>query len=192
MFVSLASRRLRRVANCAPSSPNRRKPAYETGVYTSQQWANGLCRLSPVPAAGWPFPTLSLRSLRGCSDPYPAALLGCMRPLLRRGHRSHPRVDGFDARVSPHMAASVGTSISRLQSFDHLRAPTLARPPGCSHRSSTIAAGRPGRSHHASPGRLPTDRDVASLHARHGRFVKGRRKVRQFRASKSAPPARLG
>ena len=111
--------------------------------------------MSPVPAAGWPFPTLSLRSLRGCSDPYPAALLGCMRPLLRREHRSHPRVDGFDARVSPHMAASVGTSISRLQSFDHLRAPTLARPPGCSHRSSTIAAGRPDRSHHASPGRLP-------------------------------------
>jgi hypothetical protein len=117
-------------------------------------WPPGLCRLSPVPAARWPFPTLSLRSLRGCPDPYPAALPGCTYPLLHRGHRSHPNLDGFDARISPHMAASVGTSLSRLQSFDHLRAPALARPPGCSHRSGA-AAGRPGRSHHASPGRLP-------------------------------------
>ena len=118
-------------------------------------WPLGLCRLSPVPAGRWPFPTLSLRSLRRCSDPYPAALPGCTCPLLHRGRRSHPNLDGFDARISPHMAASVGTSISRLQSFDHLRAPALARPPGCSHRSGKLTARRPGRSHHASPGRLP-------------------------------------
>ena len=117
--------------------------------------AQGLCRLSPVPAGRWPFPTLSPRSLRRCSDPYPAALLGCACPLLHRGHRSHPTLDGFDARIYPHTATSVGSPISRLQSFDHLRAPTLARPPGCSHRSSANAAGQPGLSHHASPGRLP-------------------------------------
>ena len=91
--------------------------------------APGLCRLSPVPAARWPFPTLSPRSLRRCSDPYPAALLGCACPLLHRGHRSHPTLDGFDARIYPHTATSVGSPISRLQSFDYLRAPTLARPP---------------------------------------------------------------
>ena len=117
--------------------------------------AQGLCRLSPVPAARWPFPTLSPRSLRRCSDPYPAALLGCTCPLLRQGHRSHPTLDGFDARIYPHTATSVGSPISRLQSFVYLRAPTLARPPGCSHRSSANAAGQPGLSHHASPGRLP-------------------------------------
>jgi hypothetical protein len=117
--------------------------------------AQGLCRLSPVPAGRWPFPTLSPRSLRRCSDPYPAALLGCACPLLHRGHRSHPTLDGFDARIYPHTATSVGSPISRLQSFDHLRAPTLARPPGCSRRSSANAAGQPGLSHHASPGRLP-------------------------------------
>ena len=117
--------------------------------------ARGLCRLSPVPAGRWPFPTLSPRSLRRCSDPYPAALLGCACPLLHRGHRSHPTADGFDARNYPHTATSVRTSISGLQSFVYLRAPTLARPPGCSHRSSANAAGRPGLSHHASPGRLP-------------------------------------
>jgi len=93
--------------------------------------------------------------LRRCWDPYPAALLGCACPLLHRGHRSHPTLDGFDARIYPHTATSVGSPISRLQSFDHLRAPTLARPPGCSHRSSANAAGQPGLSHHASPGRLP-------------------------------------
>ena len=133
--------------------------------------AHGLCRLSPVPAARWPFPTLSPRSLRGCSDPYPAALPSCTRPLLRQGHRPHPRVDGFGARNSPHMAASVGTSISRLQSFDHLRAPTLARPPDCSHRSATSTLG--GQAVHTthSPTGYP-DRDVASLRARHGQLAR--------------------
>ncbi len=51
------------------------------------------------------------------------------------------------------MAASVGSRISWLQSFDHLRAPALARPPDCSDRSA--CAGPPGLSHHASPSRLP-------------------------------------
>ena len=40
------------------------------------------------------------------------------------------------ARLPPHGNFG-GDPISRLQSFDHLRAPTLARPPGCSHRGST-------------------------------------------------------
>ena len=114
-----------------------------------------------------PFPTLSLRSWRGCSDPYPAALPGCTYPLLHRGHRSQPNLDGFDARISPHMAASVGTSLSRLQSFDHLRAPALARPPGCSHRSDAAAGGRAVHTTHRPAG-YP-DRDVALLHARHER-----------------------
>ena len=76
-------------------------------------------------------------------------------PFLDRGHRPHPTGNGLGARIYPHTATSVGSPISRLQSFVYLRAPTLARPPGCSHRSSASAAGRPGLSHHASPGRLP-------------------------------------
>ena len=119
--------------------------------------APGLCRLSPVPAGRWPFPTLSLRPLCRCSDPYPAALLGCICPFLHRGHRPHPTGNGFGARIYPHMAASVGSRISWLQSFDHLRAPALARPPDCSDRSAQDA-GPPGLSHHASPGRLPGPR----------------------------------
>ena len=41
----------------------------------------GPCRLSPVPAGGWPFPTLSLQSLRRRLDPYPAASLECTLPI---------------------------------------------------------------------------------------------------------------
>ena len=42
----------------------------------------GLCRLSPVPAGRWPFPTLSLQSLRRCLDPYPAVSFQCYCPFL--------------------------------------------------------------------------------------------------------------
>lgn len=49
----------------------------------------GLCRLSPVPAGRWPFPTLSLQSLRRCLDPYPAVSLRCYCSLLPRGQRPH-------------------------------------------------------------------------------------------------------
>jgi hypothetical protein len=35
----------------------------------------GLCRLSSVPAGRWPFPTLSLQSLRRCLDPLPRSVL---------------------------------------------------------------------------------------------------------------------
>jgi len=114
----------------------------------------GPCRLLPAPAGRWPFPTLSLRPLRRRPDPYPAALLGCSCPFLHRGQRSHPTRNGFDARNDPCQATSSREPISRLQSFVYLRAPTLARPPGCSDRS-VQDAGPPGLSHHASPGRLP-------------------------------------
>ena len=131
--------------------------------------AQGLCRLSPVPAGRWPFPTLSLRPLCRRSDPYPAALLGCTCPLLHRGHRSHPRVNGFDARNYPHMATSVGTTISRLQSFVYLRAPTLAWPPGCSDRGAR-APGRQAFHTTHRPAGYP-NQDVALLHARHGQLA---------------------
>ncbi len=49
----------------------------------------GLCRLSPVPAGKWPFPTLSPQSLRRCLDPYPAVSSRCSCSLLPRGHRPH-------------------------------------------------------------------------------------------------------
>ena len=38
----------------------RPNPSHRLGL---SPWALGPCRLSPVPAGGWPFPTLSLQSL---------------------------------------------------------------------------------------------------------------------------------
>jgi hypothetical protein len=131
--------------------------------------AQGLCRLPPAPAGRWPFPTLSLRPLCRCSDLYPAALLGCACPFLHRGHRPHPTGNGFGARIYPHMAASVGSRISWLQSFDHLRAPALARPPDCSDRSARALGRRAFHTTHRPAG-YP-DRDVASLHVRHGQLT---------------------
>ena len=74
------------------------------------------------------------------------------------------------ARESLLQAASCRTPISGLQSFVDLRAPTLARPPGCSHRSDLGPLG--GQAVHTThrPGGCPF-RDVASLHVRHGQLT---------------------
>jgi hypothetical protein len=129
--------------------------------------ARGLCRLSPVPAARWPFPTLSPRSVRRCSGPYPAALLGCACPL------SSPRTP-----VSPHVRRVRRANLPPRGNFGGepnfeaavIRLPSgsyACSPPGCSHRGSSNAAGRPGLSHHVSPGRLPgPGRGVATCSTR--------------------------
>ena len=110
--------------------------------------------MSRVPAGLWPFPTLSLPSVCGCSDPYPAVFVRCACPSLLRRQRPHVTGNTFGTRENPCKATSTGSVITGLQSFAHLRAPTLARPPGRSHRSQVT--GRPGRLHHASPEGLPT------------------------------------
>ena len=109
----------------------------------------GLCRLSPVPAGSWPFPTLSMQSLRRCLDPYPAVSPWCICSLLPRRQRPHLRRHRFGTPNYPCNATSTGYSISGLQSFTNVQAPTLARPPGCTHRNSLKATGQPGRLHHA-------------------------------------------
>ena len=45
----------------------------------------GLCRLLPVPAGRWPFPTLSPQSLYRRLDPYPAAPLRCFSRFFPKG-----------------------------------------------------------------------------------------------------------
>ena len=135
-----------RTGSCARPSPSPRLG------YT--RCARSLCRFSPVPAARWPFPTLSPRSLRRRSDLYPAALPSCTCPLLRQGHRPHPTGDGFGARDYPHTATSVGTQFrgcSHSITFGLLR----LLGPQVAPTAATHAAGRPGLSHHASPDRLP-------------------------------------
>ena len=94
----------------------------------------GLCRLSSVPAGRWPFPTLSLQSLRRCLDPYPAVFSWCSYSLLPKRQRPHLRRHKFGTLNYPCNATSTRYSISGLQSFANVQAPTLVRPPGCTHR----------------------------------------------------------
>ena len=56
----------------------------------------------------WPFPALSLQSLHGCLDPYPAAFPRCIYPFLPGEHRPHVRSETFDTPIYSHIATSVG------------------------------------------------------------------------------------
>ena len=61
--------------------------------------------------------------------------------------------------------------ITGLQSFLYVQAPTLARPPGCTHRiASSATGGQAVYTTHSSVGYLP--RDVASLRIRHGQLIR--------------------
>ncbi len=100
----------------------------------------GLRRLLRAPAANRPFPTLSLQSLPRCLDPYPAAISRCTCSFLPGRRRPHLTKDRFGSPDNPCMATSTGGLISGLQSFTHVQAPRLARPPGCSRRFLRRAA----------------------------------------------------
>jgi len=71
-------------------APNQIPPAVFNLTITT-----GLCRLSPIPAGSWPFPTLSLQSLRRRLDPYPAVSSWCSCSLLPRRQRPHLRRHRF-------------------------------------------------------------------------------------------------
>ena len=67
----------------------------------------GLCRLSPVPAGCWPFPTLSLHVFPWMLGPIPRRLLRCLCPFLPRGLRPSPRFDGVGSPQFTRTATSV-------------------------------------------------------------------------------------
>ncbi len=107
----LVSRRypafIARTGSCARPKPSRR--------LRSMPWSAGLCRLSPVPAGRWPFPTLSLQSLRRCLYPYPAASFRCTCSFLPRRQRPHVRGETFGTPDDPCNATSTEGFLSRLQ-----------------------------------------------------------------------------
>ena len=71
----------------------------------------GLCRLSPVPAGRWSFPTLSPQSLYSCLDPYPVASLRCFYPFLPKELRPHHRKKWFGTpNIIPAMQFQQGMS----------------------------------------------------------------------------------
>jgi hypothetical protein len=123
------------------------------------------------PLGRWPFPTLSLQSLRRCLDPYPVVFSKCSCSLLPWRQRPHLNRHKFGTPNYPRNATSTGNCISRLQSFRYVQAPTLARPPGCTHRCGSKPQGsRAVYTTHSSVGYLP--RDVVSLRIRHEQLIR--------------------
>jgi len=132
----------------------------------------GLCRLSSVPAGSWPFPTLSLQSLRRCLDPYPVAPLRCVCSLLPKGLRPHLRRHKFGTPNYPDNATSTGLHIFRgcshslmfrlPRSLDPQVAPTA--------EAQSLQGSRAVYTTHSPVGYLP--RDVASLRIRHERLIR--------------------
>ena len=129
----------------------------------------GLCRLLPVPAGRWSFPTLSLQSVHRRLDPYPGMPLWCIRPFLPRKLQPHPRCTGLGASDNRRNATSTTTPISGRQSFRYVQAPMLASPPGCTYRAGSQTYGQPGRLRHAMDWKLPS-KTVVSLHDRNGQL----------------------
>ena len=84
----------------------------------------GLCRLSPVPAGRWPFPTLSLQSLRRCLDPYPVMFSRCTCSFLPGRQRPHVRTKTFGTPIAPAMQLQQGlhfeAAVSSLCSGSHV------------------------------------------------------------------------
>ena len=132
----------------------------------------GLCRLSSVPAGSWPFPTLSLQSLRRCLDPYPVAPLRCICSLLPKGLRPHLRRHKFGTPNYPDNATSTGLHIFRgcshslmfrlPRSLDPQVAPTA--------EAQSLQGSRAVYTTHSPVGYLP--RDVVSLRIRHERLIR--------------------
>jgi hypothetical protein len=89
-------------------------------------WSAGLCRLSQAPAGRWPFPTLSLQSLRRCLDPYPAVSFQCICPLLPGRQRPHLKRHRFGTPKYPlqcnfNRALLFGAAVRQAHRPEHSR-----------------------------------------------------------------------
>jgi len=102
-------------------------------------YTTGLCRLAPVSAGSWPFPTLSPRVLPQVPGPLPR-----WDPMVHMPVSSH-RTSAFPRFQEGRLPHLIRTSdfrtglLTRLQSFRHVQVPRFAHRPGRSHRSSTSA-----------------------------------------------------
>ena len=151
-------------------------------------YPTGLCRLSPVPAGRWSFPTLSLQSLHRCLDPYPGMPLWCPHPFLPRELQPHPSCAEFGSSIISSQCNFNDVLLTRRQSFRYVQAPMVACPPGCTYRSGFESCGQPGRLRHAMDWKLPP-RTVASLHDRMDNYHGGT--FTRWIAALSAAPRNL-
>jgi hypothetical protein len=144
-------------------------PDQHPPVFFGSPYSTGPCRLSPVSAGWWSFPTLSLQSVHRCLDPYPGMPLWCPRPFLPRELQPHPRCTDFGASIISPQCNFNDDLITGRQSFRYVQAPMVASPPGCTHRTGSMSCGQPGRLRHAMDWKLPP-RTVVSLHDRIGQL----------------------
>jgi hypothetical protein len=138
----------------------------------SLPWSTGLCRLSPVPAGRWPFPALSLQSLRRCSAPYPAVSSWCKCSLLPRRRRPHPESDEFGTlKIYPVMQLQQGSCFRGCRHsiiFGLPRSLGLQVAPTAGARS--LPGGQDVYTTHSPVGYLP--RGVVSLRVRHEQLTR--------------------
>ena len=85
--------------------------------------------------------------------PLPRGVPPVHKPVSSRRTSASPQTSQVRHTNLPLPCNFHRESISGLQSFHYVQAPTLDRPPGCTHRS--LPAGPPGRLHHAPLGWLP-------------------------------------
>ena len=130
----------------------------------------GLCRLLPIPAGRWPFPTLSLHSLCRCLDPYPGMSPLCTYPFLPEVQRPSPKLQGArPIQLSPQSSFN-GVSKSRGCSHSLMfRPPHSLDPPAAPTAGSSVLGGRAVYTAQNPAGYLP--RAAASLHARLGQLA---------------------
>ncbi len=86
------------------------------------------CRLLPVPAGSWSFPTLSLQALHRCLDPYPGAPLRCIYPFRPEELQPHNRCTKFGAPNYRRNATSTTTSFRGGSHSVMFRLPCLLAP----------------------------------------------------------------
>ena len=94
----------------------------------SLPYTASLCRLLPVPAGSWSFPTLSLQSLLRCLDPYPGVPLRCFCPFLPGELQPHNRCTKFGAPNNRRNATSTTTPFRGGSHSVMFRLPSLLAP----------------------------------------------------------------
>ncbi len=120
----------------------------------------------------WPFPTLSLQSLRRCLDPYPAVSFQCICPLLPGRQRPHLKRHRFGTpKILPAMQLRQGSAFRGYSHSVMFRLPRSIDPQVAPTAEALgLQGGRAVYTTHSSVGYLP--RDVASLRIRHGQLIR--------------------
>ena len=115
----------------------------------------GLCSLSSLTAASWPFPTLSLRIFLWMLGPIPRRFFWCIHSFLPRRHRPSPTWEWLGTQRYPYCNFCT-EGFSGLQSFSDVQASRFARHPDCTYRSLPLGTpGSRGFYVHAYLGSLP-------------------------------------